>query len=93
MATKKKAANAAPEEAPAAKKSPVKKAAKKAAKNAAAKAPAKKAAKAAAKPAAKPSPDAIAQAAYLIYRRRVELGLPGDSHSDWLEAERSFGTA
>ena len=92
MATKKKAAKAAPE-TPAAKKSPAKKTAKKAAKKAAAKAPAKKAAKAAAKPAAKPSPDAIAQAAYLIYRRRVDLGLPGDSHSDWLEAERSFGTA
>jgi hypothetical protein len=34
------------------------------------------------------SPDAIAQAAYFNYRRRVEQGLPGDSHGDWLEAER-----
>lgn len=37
---------------------------------------------------AKPSLDAVARAAYLNYRRRVEQGLPGDSHSDWLEAER-----
>ncbi|HEX7261102.1 MAG TPA: hypothetical protein VF258_04750 [Luteolibacter sp.] len=42
------------------------------------------------KPAAKPSLDAIARAAYLNYRRRVEQGLPGDSHGDWLEAERQF---
>ena len=39
---------------------------------------------------AKPSLDAIARAAYLIYRRRVEQGLPGNSHGDWLEAERQF---
>ena len=32
----------------------------------------------------------IAKAAYLNYRRRMDLGLPGDHHSDWLEAERSF---
>jgi hypothetical protein len=51
--------------------------------SAAKKAPAKKA-------AAKPSLDAIARAAYLNYRRRVEQGLPGDSHGDWLEAERQF---
>jgi hypothetical protein len=38
----------------------------------------------------KPSLDAIARAAYLNYRRRVEQGLPGDSHGDWLEAERQF---
>lgn len=37
-----------------------------------------------------PSPDAIARAAYLNYRRRVEEGLPGDSHGDWLEAERQL---
>ncbi len=38
----------------------------------------------------KPSLDTIARAAYLNYRRRVESGLPGDSHSDWLEAEQQF---
>ena len=42
------------------------------------------------KVAAKPSLDAVARAAYLNYRRRVEQGLPGDSHGDWLEAERQF---
>ena len=42
------------------------------------------------KSAAKPSPDVIARAAYLNYRRRIEQGLPGDSHADWLEAERYF---
>ncbi len=65
-----------------AKKAVAKKAATPAA-PAAKKAPAKKA-------AAKPSLDAIARAAYLNYRRRVEQGLPGDSHGDWLEAERQF---
>lgn len=72
-------------------KEPAAPAAKKAAKKAAAKkAPAKKAATKAAK-TAKPSPDAIAKAAYLIYRRRIDLGLPGDSHGDWLEAEKQLG--
>jgi len=70
-------------ETPAAKKAPAKKAAKKAA----AKAPAKKSAPV----AASPSPDAIARTAYLIYRERVEKGLPGDQHGDWLEAERRLG--
>ena len=28
-------------------------------------------------------------AAYLIYRRRIELGLPGDSHSDWARSGAS----
>ena len=59
------------------------------------KAPAKKAAKKAttAKPtsAARPGNDAIARAAYLNYRRRVEQGLPGDTRGDWLEAERQLG--
>jgi outer membrane biosynthesis protein TonB len=64
---------------PAAKKAAVKKAAP--APAAAKKAPAKKA-------AAKPSLEAVARAAYLNYRNRVENGLPGDSHGDWLEAER-----
>ena len=69
------------------KSAPAKKvAAKKAAKPAAEKAPAKKAA------AKKPSVslEAVAKAAYLNYRRRTELGLPGDHGSDWLEAERSL---
>jgi hypothetical protein len=81
---------------PAAKKA-AKKAAKtvtKAAKTAATKAPAKalskEAAPAPAKKSVKPSLDAIARAAYLNYRRRVEQGLPGDSHGDWLEAERQM---
>lgn len=43
------------------------------------------------KPAGKITPDTLARAAYLNYRRRVEQGLPGDSHGDWLEAERSLG--
>ena len=42
--------------------------------------------------AAKPSLDTIARAAYLNYRRRVESGLPGDSHGDWLEAERQISS-
>jgi hypothetical protein len=37
------------------------------------------------------SVDVIARAAYLNYRRRVEQGLPGDSNTDWLEAERQMG--
>ena len=66
--------------------------AKKAAKKAAAKkAPAKKAATKATKATAKPAPDAIARAAYLNYRHRVEQGLPGDSHGDWLAAEKQLG--
>ena len=38
----------------------------------------------------KPSIDAIAKAAYLNYRRRIENGMPGNSQSDWLEAELGF---
>lgn len=38
----------------------------------------------------KPSLDAIAKAAYLNYRRRIENGMPGNSQSDWLEAELGF---
>lgn len=98
MAAKKTAKKAAPaplKEA-SAPKAPAKKAATKATKTATT-APAKKADKAAPaaaptkKPAAaKPPLDALARAAYLNYRRRVEQGLPGDSHGDWLEAERKF---
>jgi hypothetical protein len=75
-----------------------KKAAVPVAKKAAKKAAKKTATKAAKTPAAKAAPpatkivttDMIARAAYLIYRRRVEQGLPGDSRGDWLEAERQF---
>lgn len=86
--TAKKTTETAPVQAEAAPK-PVTKKATKTAK----KAVAKKAAPAADKKAAKkvpvkPSLDAIARAAYLNYRRRVEQGLPGDSHGDWLEAEK-----
>jgi len=86
MAAKKTAKKAAAKktakeatEAPAKKAAPKKAAAKKAA---------KKAPKAEKKPA--PSIDSVARSAYLNYRRRVESGLPGDSHGDWLEAERQL---
>jgi hypothetical protein len=102
MAAKKTAKKSTETPESAATPAPVaKKAAKKVAAKAAKKAPAKKAASpkssSASKPAAgtsgsaQPSPDAIARAAYLNYRRRVEQGLPGDSSSDWLEAERQLG--
>lgn len=69
-------------EAPAAaKKAPAKKAAAK-------KAAVKKVAKAAKGPVV--TVEALARAAYLNYRRRVEQGLPGDSDGDWLEAERQL---
>ena len=86
--TAKKAAKAA--------KAPAEKPAKKiTAKKAAAKksTPAsKKTATKAEKPEKKapPSLEAVARGAYLNYRRRVEQGLPGDSHGDWLEAERQL---
>jgi hypothetical protein len=70
---------------PAAKKAAVKKADPA---RAAVKAPATAKKAPAKKTAAKPSLDAVARAAYLNYRNRVEKGLPGDSHGDWLEAER-----
>jgi hypothetical protein len=73
----KNTAKTTPESAPKKVEAPLKPVAKKAAK----KAPAKKT-------GAKPSLDAVARAAYLNYRNRVEKGLPGDSHGDWLEAER-----
>jgi len=100
MATKKTAAKkieSTPTPAEDAPKPVAKKAAKVAKKAAAKKTPAKKAAapaqKAAVKKVAPPKPslDVVARAAYLNYRRRVEQGLPGDSHGDWLEAERQMG--
>lgn len=54
----------------------------------------------AALPTARPQPslhavagfshDDIALRAYYIAERRRNLGLPGDSHSDWVEAERQL---
>ncbi|GEM_PF-1191039 len=82
VAAKKSAVKSAPAKKAAAKKAPAKATAKKN--------PAKKAAR---KPAAKKAAlalDAVAKAAYHNYRRRMELGLPGDHNSDWLEAERSL---
>ncbi|MGC3988203.1 MAG: hypothetical protein QM796_00695 [Chthoniobacteraceae bacterium] len=89
--TDKKAA--APKATPA-KKPAAKKTATKAA-PAAAKAP-KKAAKAPARkpaalpPAPAPSYDDIALRAYFISEKRQQLGLPGDSSQDWVEAERQL---
>ena len=94
-AAKKSAKKAAAKKAPAKKAPP----AKKVASATAAKAPVKKAAVTkspapvtAKKVSSKPSLDAIARAAYLNYRRRVEQGVPGDSQGDWLEAERQFAS-
>jgi len=87
VAAKKTATPAPPKKAPAKKaaKPAPKKAAKKAAKPVAAKSSAKKPAKG----KSTASYDAIAHAAYLNYRRRMDLGLPGDHNTDCLEAERS----
>ena len=38
----------------------------------------------------KPALDTVTKAAYLNYRRRIEMGLPGDHDSDWHEAERTL---
>ena len=93
MAAKKTAKKVVKKAAPKAVKPEAKKTEKPAAKKAVRTAPAKKAAKKAnaEKPAPRPSNDAIARAAYLNSRRRVEQGLPGDSRGDWLEAERQLG--
>ncbi len=76
---------AAKKAAKAAKKTPAKKAAAKSAKPAAATAAP---AETPAPPATAPSAEAIAHAAYLNYRSRVEQGMHGDSEGDWLDAER-----
>lgn len=93
MAAKKTAKKVVKKAAPKAVKPEAKKTEKPAAKKAVRTAPAKKAAKKAnaEKSAPRPSNDAIARAAYLNYRRRVEQGMPGDSRGDWLEAERQLG--
>ena len=89
VVAKKAAVKPVPAKKASAKKAPAKPAAKAPAKKAAAKTAAKKAPAKPAKNSA-PSLDAVAKAAYLNYRRRMELGLPGDDDSDWLEAERSL---
>lgn len=38
----------------------------------------------------RPTRDEITQAAYLVFLKRKELGLPGDPSTDWLEAERQL---
>lgn len=85
-APKKKASSTTKKEV---KKAAPKKAEKPAKKSVAKKATAKKTAKKTTTKKSVPSLEAIAKAAYLNYRRRMELGLPGDNDSDWLEAERS----
>lgn len=37
-----------------------------------------------------PSTDAIARLAYLNYLHRMQNGLPGDAHGDWIAAERKL---
>jgi len=41
-------------------------------------------------PPAAPSYDDIALRAYFISEKRQQLGLPGDSSEDWVEAERQL---
>jgi hypothetical protein len=81
---KAKAIKAAPVAAEA---KPLKKAA--VAKVAAVKAP-KKAAPALLAPPPAPSIDDIALRAYFISEKRQQLGLPGDSDQDWIEAQRQL---
>ena len=64
----------------------MKKVAKKAVKKVAKKAAVKKVAKKAAKKKALANEAEIAEAAYLIFKNRVEKSLPGDAESDWLAA-------
>ena len=75
-----------PSATPPAKKTPAKKAPAK--KTATRKVPAKATATEPSPP--RPTRDQIAHAAYLIYRRRSVLGLPGDPATDWVEAERQL---
>ena len=42
------------------------------------------------KKAAAYTQDDVALRAYFIAEKRSKLGLPGDSHSDWVEAERQL---
>ena len=90
VSTDKKAAGSANAKKPAAKKAaPTKAAATKvSAPKKAPKTPAKKASPAALPPA--PSYDDISLRAYFISENRMQLGLPGDSAQDWIEAERQL---
>lgn len=86
----------------AAKKTPTKKVAKKAAQKIALKKPKasaananikktrKKVASVTTQKTLKPSNEAIAQQAYLNYLQRVQNHLPGDSHGDWIAAEKQL---
>lgn len=65
-------------------KAPKKVAAKTAAK------PKKAAVKKTAPPAVTISSDDIALRAYFLAERRQQEGIPGDEHSDWIEAERQL---
>lgn len=87
----KKAATKSTTKKAAAKKATAKKAVKKtpvAKKTTAKKTAAKKAATAKKAP---PTTEAIAQQAYINYLHRVENGLPGDSHGDWIDAVKMLG--
>lgn len=92
MSAKKKAAKKVVKKKVAAKKV-AKKAVKKVAKKAAAKKAVKKAAKkvvvkGTTKTAKGVTTDEISKAAYLLFLKRQETGMPGTAEGDWLEAER-----
>ena len=63
---------------------------KKTAAAASAKKPAAKKPAAPKKKTAKYTEDDVALRAYFIAEKRQRLGLPGDSHADWIEAERQL---
>lgn len=100
--TAKKATKSAAKKAPAAKKA-AKKAAVKAPAKKIAKPAVKKVAKKASKAVAKkpttrkasaaPAYAEIQRLAFLNYCHRVDNGVPGNSHSDWLAAERQLGVS
>ena len=69
---------------------PTKTTTKKTADAASAKKPAAKKPAAPRKKAAKYTEDDVALRAYFIAEKRRSLGLPGDSHADWIEAERQL---
>ena len=69
---------------------PAKTTTKKTATAASAKKPAVKKPAAPKKAAAKYTEDDVALRAYFISEKRQRLGLPGDSHADWVEAERQL---
>ena len=69
---------------------PAKTTTKKTATAASAKKPAAKKPAAPKKAATKYTEDDVALRAYFISEKRQHLGLPGDSHADWVEAERQL---